>query len=303
MKRDKLLPIISALVYSLIFGFSFMFSKIALDYMEPIELIAYRFLTAAVFMEVLRRLGLIKIDLKGKKMGLLILTSLAEPVLYFFFEVLGLSLTTTSEAGLMLALIPVFSTIFSFIILKEDLNLKQLVFIILSVGGVVFINLSKEKLKVSGEYLGIFYLFIAILMSSMYNIGSKKSSKNFKPVEITYVMMWTAGLVFNLVLTYNNIKNNSMATYFQPALSLRPMISILYLGILSSVVAFFMVNYTISKIPVSQSSIFSSLSTIVSIFAGVIILKESFQLEDIIGSIMILVGVWGTVYFGDRKAN
>ena len=61
-----------------------------------------------------------------------------------------------------------------------------------------------------------------------------------------------------------------------------------------------MVNYTISKIPVSQSAVFANLCTIVSILAGVFILKEDFFWYDFVGALMILIGVWGTVYFGER---
>jgi len=71
----------------------------------------------------------------------------------------------------------------------------------------------------------------------------------------------------------------------------------LYLGILSSVVAYFLANYTLSKIEASRSAVFANISTIVSIVAGVVVLHESFQVYHVIGSIMILVGVWGTNYY------
>ncbi len=38
-----------------------------------------------------------------------------------------------------------------------------------------------------------------------------------------------------------------------------------------------------------------------SIAAGVIILNEGFKYYHIVGSIMILVGVWGTSKFGDSN--
>ncbi len=300
MKDTKYLPIISAIIYSVIFGLSFLFTKVGLEIMTPIELISYRFLLAALTMTLLKIFKIIKVDLKGKSIKMLILTSFCEPVLYFFFEVMGVSRTSTSEAGLMIALIPVFVAILSVVFLHEKLKKSQIVFIILSVSGVVFINIMKDKLSLSGNFLGIIFLFFAIIASSFYNIGSKKSSKNFTPVEITFVMMWVGAISFNGILTVINIINGTMGSYFAPLRNSQAIIPLLYLGILSSIVAFFMVNYTISKIPVSQSAVFANLSTIVSILAGVFILNENFFWYDFVGAIMILGGVWGTVYFGQK---
>lgn len=300
MNKEKRLPIIAALIYSFIFGFSFMFTKIGLLVMTPMELISFRFLLAALTMTLLKALKIIKVDLKGKNIKMLLLTSFCEPVLYFIFEVTGVSMTSTSEAGLMISLIPVFVAIFSVIFLHEKLKTTQIGFIILSVSGVVFINMMKDKLNLSGSFLGIGFLLIAIIASSFYNIGSKKSSVNFTPVEITFVMMWVGAISFNSILTLTNVVKGTMDSYFAPLANIQAIVPLLYLGLLSSIVAFFMVNYTISKIPVSESAVFANLCTIVSIFAGVVILKESFLWHDLVGAIMILVGVWGTVYFGEK---
>lgn len=278
-----------------------MFTKIGLEVMTPMELISFRFLLAALIMTLLKAFKLIRVDLKGKDMRMILLTSFCEPVLYFIFEVMGVSMTSTSKAGLIISLIPVFVAIFSVIFLHEKLRTSQIGFIILSVSGVLFINIMKDRISLSGNFLGIILLFIAIIASAFYNIGSKKSSKDFTPVEITFVMMWVAAISFNGILTVSNLIKGTMGSYFAPLSNSRAIIPLLYLGILSSIVAFFMVNYTISKIPVSQSAVFANLSTIVSIIAGVFILNESFHWYDLLGAIMILTGVWGTVSSGERN--
>lgn len=300
LKNEKNLAILSGVLFSIIFGFSFMFSKVALDIMSPMEMISYRFLLAALTLYVLKLLKIIKIDLKGKNLKVLFLVSLAEPVIYFIFESLGLNLTSSFEAGLMISLIPVITASFSVLFLKESLKPIQGIFMLMSVSGVVLINLMKEDLSLSGNFLGIIFLSIAVVSSGFYNIGSKKASTSFTPIEITYVMMWLGAISFNLILTINNLIKGTMASYFTPLFSLQAIIPIVYLGIMSSIVAFFLVNYSISKMRVSQFSVLGNFTTIVSIFAGVVILKENFLWYHIVGSILILLGVWGTVYFADK---
>lgn len=300
LKNEKNLALLSGGLFTLIFGFSFMFSKVALGLMTPIEMISYRFLLAALVLYGAKLLKLIKIDLKGKNIRIILLLSLAEPVVYFIFESLGLNLTSSFEAGLMISLIPVITAVFSIIFLNERLRPIQVFFMLMSLGGVLFINLMKEKISLSGNILGIIFLLIAVSASGFYNIGSKKASTSFTPVEITYVMMWVGAISFNSILIINNLIKGTMVTYFAPLISWQAVIPILYLGILSSIVAFFLVNYSIAKMKVSQFSVLSNITTMVSIFAGIFILKESFLWYHIVGSILILLGVWGTVYFGEK---
>lgn len=300
-ERERFLPMLSAVICSVIFGLSFLFAKIGLKTMSPIELVAYRFLIASLILTILKFLKIIKINLKGKNLRLVVLTAIFQPVLYFLFEINGINLSTTSESGLVLSLIPIFVAIFARIFLDERLVKSQIGFILLSVSGVILINVMKDKVNISSSYLGVFLLFMAVISAAFYNIGSKKSSANFTPVEITYVMMWVGAIAFNLILFIMKAYSGTINEYFTAMFSLNSFISLSYLAVLSSIVAFFLVNYSISKLPLYQSAIFGNISTVVAILAGVIILKEDFGKYDIIGAMMIVGGVLGTIYMGDKK--
>jgi len=52
---------IAGILFATIFGFTFMFSKVAMDYVTPMGLIAYRFLVAFILIEILRRFKVIHI--------------------------------------------------------------------------------------------------------------------------------------------------------------------------------------------------------------------------------------------------
>lgn len=301
MNREKLLPNLSAIMYSVIFGLSFLFAKIGLQTMNSMELIAYRFLIASIFITLLRILKIVKVDLRRKNLKIVIGTAMFQPVLYFLFELNGINLTDISESSLILSLIPIFVAIFARIFLNDKLLKSQIGFILVSVSGVVLINLMKDRSATSGSYLGVFLLFMAVISAGLYNIGSKKASLNFTPAEITYVMLWTGAVAFNSILFIMKAYDGTLSQYFVPMMNRNSLISLGFLAILSSVVAFFLVNYSISKLPVYQSAIFGNISTLVAITTGVIILNEEFGVYDIIGAILIIVGILGTVYMGEKK--
>lgn len=296
--NKNILPYLSATTTSIIFGLSFLFSKRALNVASPFSLLSFRFLTAFVIMTLLVIFKVIKINYKNKPIKNLFFLALMQPVIYFIFETYGIKYSSSSFAGIMIALIPVIVTILASYFLKEKFSSIQLFFIILSVLGVAFIAFMNTTDSTSTSVVGIMLLTVTVISAAVFNILSRKLSSSFTSMEITYFMMGLGALFFNVVSIVEHIIYGSISSYFLPLKNNDFIISICYLGVLSSVIAFFLTNFTLSKIEASKSAVFANLSTIVSIAAGVIILHEGFMYYHIIGSIMILVGVWGTSRYG-----
>jgi len=298
MKIDKkIIPYFTALVTNIIFGLSFLFTKKALMVSNPITLVSFRFLLAFIVMSLLIVFKVIKVNYKNKPMKWLIVLAIIEPIIYFIFETYGLQRTSSSLGGLMIALIPIVVTILAIYFLNEKPSRKQVLSIILSVSGVVLIILMDGSKNSGNSILGVLFLSVAVFSAAFFNIIARKISKHFTAIEVTYFMMFLGAIFFNIVSVSNHILNGSLSNYFEPLKSSSFVLSILYLGILSSIVAYFLANFTLSKMEASKSAVFANISTIVSILAGVIFLKENFHLYHTIGSAMILMGVWGTNYY------
>lgn len=292
----KYLPYLAGVTMSLIFGFSFLFSKAALETLSTFELLFFRFTTATITMTILILLGIIKVNLKGKNLKPLILVAFWQPIIYFIMETKGLQYTTSSEAGVMMAFIPVLVAILAAFLLDEKPSKIQWIFIAISVIGVISIVLGGGNLETKGQLKGIIFLLSAVFSAAMFNIYSRKASQNFTPYETTYSMMILGMITFGLLYLIQGILIGDLNIITK--ISSKVVVSIFYLGVLSSVFAFLLVNYSLSKLPASQSSVFANLTTVVSVVAGITIRGESFELYKLIGAIMIIVGVWGTNYFG-----
>lgn len=292
---------LASIAFATIFGFSFMFSKIAFDYVSPIGLIAYRFLVSFIVIESLRRLKIIKIRFKKEHLKILLFVIIFQPILYFLFETYGLEKTTSGEAGMMIALIPIFVTVFSSLILKEKPKLIQIFFIILSISGVLFIQISKSTYGATPQTIGFLLLLGAVISAALFNIASRSASKTIKPYELTYFMMLSGAITFNLIYIIQLMTNSHINDYITNLGHIELLIPILYLGVIGSIGGFFLVNYALSKLPAHVSSIYANISTIVAIAAGAIFLAESLYYYHLIGSLMIIIGVYGTVRFNKSK--
>lgn len=301
MNKYKFLPYLAGITSSLIFGMSFMFTKQALDNFGSFHLIAFRFTLAALVLVLLSLVGVIKVQFRGKPIKKLLLLCLAQPILYFIFETFGIKLTSSSQAGIMIALIPVIVTIMAIAFLGEKPSKAQIGFIVVSVIGVIFIVALSGNLSDGGSLIGIIALMGAVLSAATFNILSRQLSEHFSPVEITYVMMLVSAITFNVIAVISSILQGTLSNYFAGFTSFSAVSAILYLGILSSIIAFFMINYMLSKLPASSSAVFTNLTTVVSVIAGVFIRHEPFYWYQLIGGSMIILGVWGTNYFGIKK--
>lgn len=77
----------------------------------------------------------------------------------------------------------------------------------------------------------------------------------------------------------------------------------LYLGVLSSIIAFFCINYAVSKIRTSRTASFANLTTVISILAGILLGGEKVYVLQIIGIALILLSIWGVLGGGKKKSK
>ncbi|MHB1393029.1 MAG: DMT family transporter [Clostridia bacterium] len=299
MKKLKgYLPYLAGIAISIIFGLSFLFTKQGLDDFSPMVLLSYRFGIAAVIIGLLTITGIIKVNFKGKSLKGIIILALFHPTVYFSMEAIGIKYTSSSEAGIMIALIPIVVMVLARIFLNERPSNIQKLFIMVSVLGVIFIILMSENLNIQGQLIGIIALLTAVFAGSVFSVLSRKLSKNFTSIEITFVMIMFGAVFFNLIAVIKGLMDGDLYNqYITPMTSLNGAVAVLYLGVISSIIAFFMQNYMLSKLQATNTSVFTNLTTIISIAAGTLIRHEAFYWYQLIGGIFIILGVWGTNFF------
>ncbi len=290
-EKSQILGMGAAFLANFIFGFSFMFSKISLGFTKPVVVSASRFTIAFLVMNLLAVTKIIKVDYKGKKLGKLLLMSIAQPFLYFVFELYGIAFTSSALSGLIIALVPVVVMIISALFLSEKPTTFQSICTLVSllgVGAVSMISNNGEQNRV----LGVIMLFGAVVSAAVFNVLSRSEAKNFSPFERTYFMFFVGAIGFNL-LGIVAMGKDYVPSVIGAFSHWEFVLSICYLAIISSVLAFILYNYATSHISVIKSSSFSNITTVVSVLAGLLILDEKFSIYQILLCIPIVLGVWG----------
>ena len=295
----KTIGLLSVMAGNIIFGFSFLFSKIALNLTTPTVLIATRFAVAFLLLNLIVFIGksvrkkdgnpLIDFRLKGKPLKPILTLAICQPVIYFIAEGYGIQLTSSSLAGVLIALIPIAGVIADVCFMHAPVSKKQILCAIASVAGVFFTTLGAPAEQSS--LLGIVLLLVAVASGAGFFVLSKKAGKFYNPLERTYVMFAIGSAVYVTLALIENAGNYDRLltqVYAVPSF----WISIAYLAVVSSVIAFLFLNFGSGLVSVSQATIMGSLTTVISILAGVCILKEAFTLPQIIGAVIILISVY-----------
>lgn len=299
VKNKQLLGIFAALTANLIFGFSFIFSKFALSVSHPLVILSVRFTVAFLTLNILCLLGIFKINLKGKPKFKLLLMAIAQPLLYFIFELYGLSLVSSALSGVIIALVPVTVMIFGGLFLKEIPTKAQTVFTIISIISVSALSIISNNGS-KNHFLGILLLICAVICATVFNILSRSESKSFSPFERTYMMFLIGTIGFNLIAIFT-LRDKFLLQVFESIKQPTFIIAIVYLAVASSVLAFLLYNFSTSSISIVQSSSFSNIITVVTVFAGVIILKEQFSILEYVFVFAIVLGVWGVNFFTPKN--
>ena len=121
---------------------------------------------------------------------------------------------------------------------------------------------------------------------------SRKYSTYFSSVEITYTMLCLGAVIFTCISLIQGIFDRQvLEAYLIPFHSGKMMFVVLELSIGTSAVAFFCMNYMLSKLKAVNAAVFINLAT------------EHLYWYQAVGGILIVLSVWGTNYFENRVKN
>ena len=282
--------LLATVICHVLWGFSFMASRTALNYGTVFQLLSHRFLLAFLLMNLALLTRRVRLDLKNKPVGLLLLLGFMEPVIYFIGEQYGILHSSTIFSGVMIAMIPIAATLAAAPFLGEKPTAGQFFFSLLSVAGVIGIGLLSRS---SGtlDWIGLMALIIAVAAASAYSLLTRSLSDRFSPFERAWAMLGFGATVFTAIALFQ--MRGSLSGYLAPLGEPAYVGAILYLAPLASVVCYFLSGYALTYLSVARESVFSNLTTAVSVFAGTVFLKEPFSWLSMLCCALILFGIWG----------
>lgn len=176
-----------------IWGVSFVASKIVLSALTPLTYMGVRLLLASiVFAIVMAIRG--RPRFSRRRHAFIALTALAEPISYFLFESYGLYRTSATTASLIIATIPLTVMVFARIFLGEAISARGLLAVILSIVGIVLLVGIQGGTR--DDVIGVLLVFGAVLSASIYITLARYIGRSTDSTNLTIFQTWWGALVF-----------------------------------------------------------------------------------------------------------
>lgn len=290
----------AAILFALIIGFSFLFVKVSLLFASPLDTLAHRFSLSFLGASLPLACRRVRLQVAWRQSWPILPLALLYPVLFFAFQAFGLVHTSSSEAGILQAVTPIFTLLLATFFLKERSTGRQRLAILLSVLGVVYLFAMKGCSFTGASTAGAALLLLSSLAAAGYNVLARRLTRQYPLFDLTYLITAVGFAAFNGAALVQHVRAGSLESFFAPFAQGEFVLAIAYLGLLSSLGTAFLSNYALSQLEASQMSVFGNLATVIAMFAGVAVLQETLQPFHWLGALLVLAGVLGANFFGRR---
>lgn len=291
MKQKQTTGHICALVTILIWGTTFISTKVLLVDFAPVEILFYRFALGllALFLAYPRRL-----KLTDRRQELTFaLAGLCGICLYYLLENIALTYTLASNVGVICSVAPFFTALFTGIFTKGEEKPRANFFVgfAVAMAGILLISFNGSRLQLNP--LGDLLALIAAVVWGCYAVLSRKiGSYGYNTIQATR-RIFLYGVAFMLPALFffgfrPGLERLANPTYLA---------NLLFLGLGASAACFVTWNVAVKLLGAVKTSVYIYIVPVVTMTTSALILHEPITLLSGLGMALTLAGL----FLSERK--
>lgn len=286
MESKKSVGHLAALLTIIIWGTTFISTKILLVDFKPVEILFFRFVMGYLVLLIIcpRQLK----GLEKKQELTFIAAGLCGICLYYLLENIALTYTMASNVGVIISVVPFFTAIMAHLFMKSEEKLRANFFVgfVVAMIGIVLISFNGSSLELNP--MGDILALIAAFVWACYSILTKKISSYGYPVILTTRRTFFYGILFMIpTLFFFDFKME--LSRFE---NISYLLNILYLGLGASALCFVTWNFAVKVLGAVKTSVYIYMVPVITVVTSVLILHERVTLLSGVGTILTLVGLF-----------
>lgn len=209
---------------------------------------------------------------------------------YFLLFIAGLSSTTAFMSQILSACVPLFVLAGNSLISRERLQRNQIIGILIGLLGAVIVIFGKTgSIQQIGTMYGNILIFLSSIGYAIYLMGTKRFLKNQSPLVITTSNVIIAWIITGICMLWLDGANGILLL---STISLNAWIALVFMGIGAGVVMWFLINWGIKYGSAIAASSTTYLNMLTAGIFGAILLGEKITQQSIIGSGLLIIGVF-----------
>ncbi len=275
-----------AILTVVVWGTTFVSTKVLINSgFSPTEILIYRFLIAYIAIWFFCPKKFFAKTIKDEL--LFIGAGLCGGSLYFAFENTALGITLASNVSLIICTTPIFTAFLSRLVYrKEKVNKNLIIGSIIAFIGIVFVVFN-GRFVLQLNPLGDILTLCAAVSWAFYGIILRRLNRNYSTLFITR-KVFIYGILTIIPYALYRTDTFHFALFEEPVV----MANMLFLGIVASLLCYIMWNSAVKSLGVVQTSNYLYLVPLVTLITSVFVLDEQITMIAILGSILILSGVY-----------
>ena len=293
----KILGHLAALVTILIWGTTFISTKVLLVDFEPIEILFFRFILGFLALVIACPHRMKAVTIRQEFM--FAAAGLCGVCLYYLLENIALTYTMASNVGVIISIAPFFTAIFTHLFMKGEEKLRANFFIgfVVALTGVCLISFHGSRLQLNpfGDLLAVG----AAIVWACYSVLTRKiSSFGYHTIQTTR-RIFAYGLLFMLPALFLFDCHLEMKRFTNPVY----LGNLLFLGLGASALCFVTWNIAVKILGAVKTSIYIYLVPVITIATSTLILQEKVTVMSGAGTILALLGLFLSEYRGKTQKN
>jgi drug/metabolite transporter (DMT)-like permease len=203
------------------------------------------------------------------------------------FDFMGLAYVTAGLERIILFSYPTFVVIFSYLFLKKKITLQIAQALIITYLGLLVIVYNNDIFSTENSIKGAIYIFISAITYAIYLVFGSKYIQKYGSVNFNSLAMMISCLY--VIAHYLILGNGSLFSYSWTIYAYG-----FALAIISTVIPTFLVMEGIRILGANKGAIVATVGPVSTIFLGWLILNEAFTLQEFLGSVLVIIGVFLT---------
>ena len=275
-KKKSLYADLSLALVAIIWGVGFIVIKNALDYIDPLYILAIRFSIASPLMALIFIKRMKKADMSDVKAGAVIGLFL---FLAFITQTIGMQYTNVSVSAFITGSNVVIVPFLYWLISKKRPDKFEIIAAILCFIGIGFLSLQGDFSIGLGD--GLTMLCALFFACHIVSIGFY--SKNHDPIILSVIQFGVAAILSFLVIFIFKINLGNM--------TMKVGLSMIYLAVVSTIIAFGIQNVAQKYTSSNHAAIILSMESVFGSLSSVIFLDEKFTLRLFLGCVIIFIAI------------
>ena len=284
---------LAALLTVIIWGTTFISTKVLLADFQPIEILFFRFLMGLLALVIIypRRLK----QTGFRREIVFIAAGLCGVCLYYLLENIALTYTMASNVGVIISVAPFFTAILSHLFLKREEKLRANFFIgfFAAMFGIGLISFNGASLQLNP--IGDLLALLAAFLWACYSILTRKISDYGYNTILTTRRIFFYGLLFMIPALFLFDFKLDLSRFVNPVY----LLNILFLGLGASALCFVTWIFAVKVLGAVKTSIYIYLVPVITVAASVLIIHEPFTWITGIGTVLTLAGL----FISERKRS